>query len=89
MDRGRHGRVLGKCVAVCWSVLQCVAVSVLQCVAACCSVLQRIAACCSVLQWVCCSVLQSLHRIGNLYTSVFIHMHIANHAGTQRSVSEG
>ena len=56
-------------VAVCCSVLQCVAVwnSILQCVAVCCSVLQCVAACCSVSQCVgsvlqcvavCCSVLQ-------------------------------
>ena len=39
-------------MAVCGSVLQCVAVccSVLQCVAVCCNVLQCVAACCSVLQ---------------------------------------
>jgi len=62
-----------KCVAVCCSVLQCVAVvavcdlnivvsldsRVLQCIAVCCSVLQCIAVCCSVLHGVplCCSVL--------------------------------
>jgi len=57
----------GQLVAVCCSVLQCVAVfrvavcrSVSQCVAVCCSVLQCVAVCCSVLQCVtvCCSVLQ-------------------------------
>jgi len=61
-----------KCVAVCCSVLQCVAVSVrnrhrvldlcVLCVAImCCSVLQCVVVCCSVLQRVaaCCSV---LHR---------------------------
>ena len=63
-----HSRVL-QCVAVCCSVLQCVAVllqcvavcySVLQCVAVRCSVLQCVAVCYSVLQCVavCCSVLQ-------------------------------
>ena len=56
-------------VAMCFSVLQCVAVccqcvavccSVLQCVAVCCDMLQCVAVCCSVLQCVavCCSVLQ-------------------------------
>jgi len=52
-----------QCVAVCYSVLHCIAVrcsevltaaqligeSPLQCVAACCSVLQRVAVCCSAL----------------------------------------
>ena len=55
-------------VAVCYMVLQCIAVSdpaagarwdvctsVLHCVAVCCSVLQRVAACCSVLQCVAAS----------------------------------
>jgi len=52
------------CVAVCCSVLQCVAIwhelCVLQRVAVCCSVLQCAAVCCSVLQYVaiCCTVLQ-------------------------------
>ena len=59
-----------QCVAVYFSLLQCVAPSVghlgetpfacsaLQCVAVCCSVLQCVAVCCSVLQCitVCCSV---------------------------------
>jgi len=53
------------CVAVCCSVLQCVAVGytfishhissiprVVVCVAVCCSVLRCVAVCCSVLQWV-------------------------------------
>ena len=51
-------------VAVCCSVLQCVAVcfSVLQYAAMCCSVLQCAAVCCGVLQYaaVCCSVLQRI-----------------------------
>jgi len=62
-----------QCVAVCCSVLQCVAVecmyllSVLQCVAVCCSVLQCVAVCCSVLQCVavCCSrVYVSAKQVG-------------------------
>ena len=39
------------CVAVCCSVLQCVAVVYLLCVAVCCGVLRCVAVCCSVLQW--------------------------------------
>ena len=50
-----------KVVAVCCSVLQCVAprCSVLQCVAVCCSVLQCVAVCCTALHCVavCCSAL--------------------------------
>ena len=48
-SRARGGRGL---LAVCCSLLQCVAVwcSVVQCVAVCCSVLQCVAVCCSVLQ---------------------------------------
>ena len=53
-----------QCVAECCSVLQSVAVycSVLQCVAVCCSVLQGVAGCCRVLQCVagCCSMLQGV-----------------------------
>jgi len=65
----RGMRVKHPCVAVCCSVLQCVAIGVLQCVAVCCSaihgkcllsfcVLQCVAMCCNVLQCVvvCCSV---------------------------------
>jgi len=55
-----------QCVAVCCSVLHCVAVgylkesSLMGYNAACCSVLQSVAVCCGVLQCVavCCSVLQ-------------------------------
>jgi len=52
--------VIQMCVAVCCSVLQCVAMC--PCVAVCCSVLQSVVECCSVLQCVavCCSVLQSV-----------------------------
>ena len=57
-----------QCVALCCSVLRCVAVccSVLQCVAVCCSVLQCVAVRCSVLQCVavCCSVLQTINSMG-------------------------
>jgi len=60
-----HGQVL-QCVAVCCSVLQCVAAlwaaGVLWHDPACCSVLQRVAVCCSVWQRiaVCCKVFTSL-----------------------------
>ena len=55
-----------QCVAVCCSVLQCVAVcsSVMQCVAVCCSVMQCVAVCCSELQCdaVWCRVVQCVVR---------------------------
>jgi len=49
------------CVAVCWSLLQCVAGSLCN-VAVCCYVLQCVVVCCNVLQCavVCCGVLQCL-----------------------------
>jgi len=61
-----------QCVAVCYSVVQHVAVLGMQCVAVCCSVLQCGAACCSVMydirivyatDDVCCSVLQCVAAV--------------------------
>jgi len=53
----KYGAVFSfECVAVCCSVLQCVAV--LQCAAVCCSVRMHLGAVPASLAWVCCSVWQ-------------------------------
>jgi len=75
VNENTHSVLLTRqCTAVCCSLLQCAACSVLHCVAVCCSVLQSVAECCSALQCVAvrCSVLQcfTCRVLHTLYTHI-------------------
>jgi len=82
-----------QCVAVCCSVLQCVAVHrILKgvCVAVCCIVLQCVAMCCIVLQSValCCIVFLTPNRPRSTRKSPEIYSPNEGHARTLRNVFE-
>ena len=79
------------CVAVCCSVLQCVAgrYIVLPCVASCCSALQCAAVCCSVWQCVAgrCSVLQSVAVLCSVLQCVAVCCRALSRAKSHKQMS--
>jgi len=85
-----------QCVAVCCSVLQCVAVPCVavcgsvQCVAVCCSVFQCVAASCSALQYVavCCRVLPCVALCGSVRQCVAMCCSVLQCVAVCRSVSQ-